>query len=117
MKKPRSRIGYKVVSVWNGKYYSCTAVPDDHECVKYIIGKTIKPRPGCGPLCVLSTLERAKEFVGIDLDTNIQYAILKVRFVPSEENCIWTHFSSSPKDELSDGTILADSVTPVELIK
>ena len=117
MTKPKTRIGYKVVSVWNGKYYSWTASPDDYECVEYIIGKTIKPQLHCGPLCVLPTLKRAKEFVDPYLDVDIKDVILKVRFVPSKEKSVWTHLSSTSKDELSDGTILADSVTPIKVIK
>ena len=113
MTKQKIKIGYKIVSVWNGKYYSWTASPDDYECVKYTIGKTSKPRSGCGPLCVLPTLKRAKEFV-LDSDRD---AILKVRFVPSKEKCIWTRLSSTPKDELSDDTMLADSITPVKVIE
>ena len=111
----RTKIGYKVVFVWYGRYYSWTATPDDHECIKYIIGKTSKPRPGCGPLCVFSNLRNARETASIFTDKRC--AILKVRFVPSKEKCAWTHHTSTSKDELNDGTILADSVTPVELIK
>ena len=117
MTKQKIKIGYKIVSVWNGKYYSWTASPDDYECVKYTIGKTSKPRSGCGPLCVLPTLKRAKEFVDTCSDLDIKDVILKVRFVPSKEKCVWTHLSSNPKDELSDGTILADSVTPIKVIE
>ena len=113
----KCKIGYKVVSVWNGRYYSWTASPDDYECVEYVIGKTTKPQLRCGPLCVLPTLERAIEFVDPDLDTDFKDVILKVRFVPSKEQCVWTHLSSALKDELSDDTILADSVTPIKVIK
>lgn len=111
----RTKIGYKVVSVWYGKYYSWTTTPSEHECVKYIIGKTSKPRPRCGPLCVFSSIKKAKGIIDPNMDK--YSAILKVRFVPSKEKCAWTPYTSTSKDELNDGTILADSVTPVELIK
>jgi hypothetical protein len=117
MKNPKTRIGYKVVSRWNDKYYSWTASPDDYECVEYVIGKTTKPRPRCGPLCVLPTLERAKKFIDPDIDANINDVILKVRFVPSKEKRAWTPSTSASKDDLSDDTILADSVTPIQVIK
>jgi len=117
MTKQKIKIGYKIVSVWNGKYYSCSASPDDYECVKYIIGKTTKPRRHCGPLCVFPTLRQAKKFVDPYLDADIKDVILKVQFVPSKEKCVWTRLSSNPKDELSDGTMLADSVTPIKVIK
>ena len=117
MTKQKIKIGYKIVRVWNGKYYSWSASPDDRECVKYIIGKTAKPRRHCGPLCVFPTLRQAKKFVDLYLDADIKDVILKVRFVQSKEKCVWTHLSSAPKDELSDGTILADSVTPIRVIE
>ena len=117
MTSKKTRIGYKVVSIWDDRYYSWTASPDDYECVEYVIGKATKPQLRCGPLCVLPTLERAKEFVDPDLDTNIENVVLKVRFVPSKEKRAWTPSTSTSKDELSNDTILADSVTPIQVIE
>ena len=115
MTKQKTRIGYKIVSVWNGKYYSWMAYPGEYGCVKYIIGKTSKPRSGCGPLCVFSTLKKAKNLV--KRPTNIKHIILKVQYVPSKENSVWTYTETTLIDILMPGTILADSVTPIKVIE
>ena len=115
MTKQKIKIGYKIVSVWNGKYYSWMAYPDDYDCVEYIIGKTSIPRPGCGPLCVFSKLRKAKDSVNIF--TDIKCVIFKVQYVPSKENNVWTHDDSALIDILTPGTILADSVTPIKVIE
>ena len=91
------------------------AYPDEHDCVKYRIGKTSKPRSGCGPLCVFSKLRKAKDYVNIFAD--IKCIILKIQYVPSKENNVWTHDDSALIDTLIPGTVLADSVTPIKVIK
>ena len=115
MTKQKIKIGYKIVRVWNGKYYSWIEYPDDHACVKYIIGKTSKPRSGCGPLCVFSKLRKAKNWV--NMFTDRKCIILRVQYVSSKGHSVWTHDESTLIDTLLPGTVLANSVTPIKVIK
>ena len=108
----KEKIGYKGVKMKNEKYYSLTLEPDEPACVEYAIGKTSKPKPGCGPLCVFRSLRETKQhsFRG--------QVTMKVRYVPSEQQSVWIFdYSRYHLNYLFDGTILADSVTPIELIK
>ena len=91
------------------------AYPKNYDCVEYIIGKTSTPRPGCGPLCVFSKLRKAKNLVKRSID--IKCILLKVQYVPSKENSVWTQDDSALIDTLIPGTVLADSVTPIKVIK
>jgi hypothetical protein len=109
------KIGYKIVSVWNGKYYSWMSYPDEDDCVEYRIGKTSKPRSGCGPLCIFSKLRNARDSVNIF--TDIKCIIFKVQYVPSKENSVWTQDDSALIDTLIPDTVLANSVTPIKVIK
>lgn len=109
----KEKIGYKLVRAKNEKYYSLT-IYYDPSCVEYVIGKTSKPKPGCGPLCVFQSLRDAK------LQSFRGEVIMKVRYVLSERQFVWSGSFVHHRchlNHLFNGTILADSVTPVELIK
>ena len=110
MTSKKTRIGYKIVSVRNGRYYSWKVHP---EPVEYRIGKTTKPKPGFGPLCLFSTLEEAKAH----LVKNSGNVILKVRYVPAPESRVWTPEVISGLDILQDKTVLAKSITPIKVIE
>ena len=110
MTKQKTRIGYKIVSVRNGRYYSWKAQPKPLE---YRIGKTTMPKPGFGPLCLFSTLEEAKAH----LVKNSGNVILKVRYVPAPESRVWTPEVISGLDILQDKTVLAKSITPIKVIE
>ena len=108
-KVSKEKVGYKLVRAKNGKYYSLTIY--DPACVEYVVGKTSKPNTGCGPLCVFRSLREAKRhsFRGI--------VIMKVRYVPSEQQFVWAapfEYSLCQLNDLFEGTVLADSVTPIE---
>ena len=111
-KVSKEKIGYKNVRMKNEKYYSITVETNELACVEYAIGKTSKPKPGCGPLCVFRSLRDAKWHC---FEGNV---IMKVRYIPSEQQSVWTSdYSRCLLGYLFDGTILADSVTPIKVIK
>ena len=110
-KVSKEKIGYKSVRMKNEKYCSLTLETDEPACVEYAIGKTSKPNPGCGPLCVFRSLREAKRhsFRG--------QVIMKVRFVPSEQQSVWTFdYCHYHLNYLFEGTVLADSVTPIKVM-
>ena len=110
----KTKIGYKVVKKENGRFCSYTGIIEWLSldgCVEYTLGKTARPKDGSGPLCVFRTLDQARSLC----DVSFGAAILKVRYVPSKQKSIWVRDSMHLSlGELREGTVLADSVTPIK---
>ena len=112
-------IGYKVVIVKQQKFMS-VVYDDDVASVEYKLNTKSRPRPNNGPLCVFSDMANAKFFFDYDMISG-RGNILKVRYKPSYENRVWTTVVnrkySVPILYLPRGTVLADTVTPFEVIE
>jgi hypothetical protein len=110
----KTKIGYKVVKSVDGLFCSYTSMIEwvgQYACNEYILGKISKPNPGAGPLCVFRTIGQARDFC----DGSFGVAILKVRYVPSKQTAVWDGVSRHVSlSDLPEGTVLADSVTPIK---
>lgn len=52
--------------------------------VVYVRNRWVKPRKGCGPLCVFKTREFAENFAGIR-----NLVVVKCEYKPSTEQLVW----------------------------
>ena len=114
----KQNIGYKVVVKEQGNLVSANC--DSMSFVVYKIGEKTVPRPKCGPLCLFSTLSKAKWFFESDIVSR-NGNILKVKYKPSKKKCVWFTTTIGTKssvniDDLFDGTVLAESVTPLKIL-
>ena len=88
----------------------------------YEIGQTTKRREGCGPLTCFKDLADAKRFASSN-STFRRAVLLEVEYQPSErplaqmlcgrpfvETCVVSF------DDLPEGTVLADSITPIKVV-
>lgn len=125
-----TRIGYKVVSRENSKSFS-PATRSALQSFRYRISRETRRDPDqSGPIAIFDSLEHAEEFAG-----TCGGHILKVEYVPSEEQRLWKknppvfvkngwgggyHAESNGISEMEDGfpagTIFAESVYPLEQI-
>ena len=126
------KIGYKVVSEYNSRSYS-PATPSALQRIRYRINReTRQERDEYGPMAIFETLEQAREFA-VEVDGHI----LEVEYEPSAETELWKknppsfcrnrfgggyHAESNGKakralEDCPDGTILASSVYPLEVIE
>ena len=118
--------GYKVVKKYGDKYYSCSfSKTTETGIVEYIIGQASVPREGQGPLCIYQKKEQAIEwiddFVGLDSSLRAKYEILRCSYEESDFEYAFTIDSflgtQAHKSTLPFGTILADSITPISMVR
>lgn len=93
--KSMKKTGYKVVrKLGNGHRFSCVMSASR---VRYLLGRLIRPRNGCGALSVFHTFEDAKRFVinycgGItrrQTDWIIDFEIFKIKYIPADNPRLW----------------------------
>lgn len=119
--------GYKVVKKYGDKYYSCSfSKTTETGIVEYIIGQASMPQDGQGPLCIYQKKEQAIEwiddFVGNDADLRAKYEILKCEYEESDSKYVFVIEEllggrEQHKSQLPIGTILADSITPISMVR
>lgn len=97
------RLGWKVVRRFSMS--SCYAARDD-SCVRYRYGEWVRPRKGCGPLCVFNNRDDARSF------SSPNEVILRCFYTPSRQTAVWTgdYDFDWPPVVLPRGTVLADAV-------
>lgn len=134
-------IGYKIVRVTGGKYYSAVMCNDvgkvggmkKRECVEYKLNTPAYPDPNCGPLCIFDSLENAETFLLYEGSCNkMTHTIFKAEYTPSThvknlDYVIWypqltylgvfRYTNGCYEFELPKGTVLCDSITLLEEVK
>ena len=114
-------IAYKVVreryTVFRGcydtRYMSARISGASPACRTYAIGETTERAPGHGPLAVFDTEERARAFAG----PARSYVVLRCEIEESQDTYLWISPGAQMYPfELPAGTILADRVTPLEVL-
>ena len=108
---------YKVVVRSNSKSFE-PATSAALQRIRYRIGKeTRKVEHEHGPFALFETEEQARDFAGT---LSHQVSILLCEYEPSVETELWKKlppvFGRSHLENCPTGTILADAVTPLELI-
>ena len=120
--------GYKLVRVVDNRYLSVYSVM----AVSYQIGhKTVRPAD-CGPLALFDTVASAKNFIRI-CRANYIYTLLELlyaEYTPSKDRSLWypnDHLlndeiksknisTKTTFDDVPDGTIFADDITPLQVV-
>lgn len=115
MTRRKSKIGYKCVREWNGKWYSVAVTKPAK--VEYHLNMETVPNQPFGPLCVFKSLRTAEFFRQNIIFYPKDKIILKVKYIPSNQEIVWDNVSTDKLQSLPEGTILADSVTPIKVIK
>lgn len=115
MTRRKSKIGYKCVREWNGKWYSVAVTRPAK--VEYHLNMETVPNQYFGPLCVFKSLNAAELFLQNIMFNRKDKIILKVKYIPSSQKEVWDSVSRGDLRTLPEGTILADSVTPIKVIK
>ena len=112
------KIGYKVVRVVDGELHSYIIIRQPS--VTYEVGKTKRPRKGCGPLCIFRDAHTAKVFADAIEDTRwpTGYRVYKCSYKKSRATQVYipSHVVRD-MDLLPKGTILASEVTLIEEVK
>lgn len=108
------QIGYKIVRLSESGSMSPIIKTD---CgVVYRLGETTTRTLYQGPFAVFKDLYSARAF-----GMKFNEVTVKVEFSPSDEKYVWVMYSggssSLPLESCPLGTLLADSVTPIEIIK
>ena len=106
-------IGYKLTNNINilGEDESFCAPCEG--CVVYEVGKTTKPREGCGPLAAFDTKKQAMDYIfGGDCARTIK--LWRCDYEPSQG---YTLFVPGIVLYPTTGTVFADSITLLEEIK
>ena len=110
----KQKIGYKIVSSDDAKvssddvrYYSYA---EYLARVEYKIGRKTIPKPKMGPLCLFSVFESARRSSGFA-------PILKVKYKPSSETKVWNGEMEMRLSDFPPNSVLADSVTPIEVVE
>ena len=107
-------IGYKVFDRRDKKMYS--PVIRYTGGVEYLIDVWNTPKDGWGPMCILPTLELAKDFIKMYGDMAMGEAeVWEVEYEPSKETSVWQRYVDGSKDDtekhvLFGGTVLADGI-------
>lgn len=83
--------------------------------VIYKIGKTSKRSHACGPLAVFSNLRNAKRFMS-SLNLFESYSILRCDIIKSKESTLWTSSGRKRDRCFPDGTVFAETVTPLKRV-
>lgn len=115
--------GYKVVcrrQFYGGREEIVSAcVTQDWAVIAYRVGEAVKPRPGCGPLCVFDDLSKARRMSKAMPDyQNVE--IYECEFTPSASETVWYYEYPLPEEmtfDLPPGTVLADEVTLTALVE
>ena len=120
-------IAWKAVNInIDGTFKSWSSIIS-HDPIFYELGSSSKRRPGWGPLTAFKTLRHAKKFAE-EWRTNSNYAIIKCSVTRSHAKRIWLidefgetrvgllNIFTPNKLKVPDGTILCDSITPLEVV-
>ena len=108
-------IGYKVVCLVEGEFRSFNN-PEIKTSIIYSTGKWSKPKPKCGPSAVFSSLEDAKKFLSV-FDFKNKGIIFCSLYKPSVETILYAPFFITSKEQLPEGTVIADSVLLLHRVK
>ena len=100
--------GYKVVRKRTLLSYIINGIGD---VLRYKVNKWIKPRKGCGPICIFNTIEDAKKF---KRDNHTIYECLYER---SPEHRVYNGNEGESIFHLPRGTILATKVKLLRRIR
>lgn len=85
--------------------------------VEYHLNRETVPNQYFGPLCVFKSLNAAELFLQNIMFNPDDKIIVKVKYIPSKQKEIWDGVSRDKLGSLPEETILADSVTPIKVIK
>lgn len=116
-------IAYKIVTKIDKQLHSCELFKEFGD-VRYVIGKKVKPRKNCGPLCCFDSIESAKVFAHVH-NLNLKYkSLYKCLVKRSKKITIFRIFDKNTTLECKEerfntpkGTILCDEVTLLEKVK
>ena len=119
--------GYKAVRVRrSGKYasYIESVGGENFSGIHYSVGLISKPKKSCGPLCVFTSYDAAKCFIGNDLTIYSNKTrlfgmkIFKCKYKPSRRESVWKGYQGKSGGRnlqtLPQGTALATQVKLVE---
>jgi len=94
MNKPK--IGYKVVEIRDGKYFSSSTNSSAKK--RYHINRFVKRRPYFGALCLFKNLKDARKYSEMFVQ---QFVIFQAEYIPSEDKALWdTRYSEKLTAEL-----------------